>query len=493
MRPSWRAPVFLSVSLLASAQAQATPDIPAAVTRLFGGPVQAAWLAPDLQAVLSAAQLQTALDGLRAQLGAFQRTEMQGGMAVAVFEKGQLGVQAALDDQGRFTGLRFTPLVATTDATGTGSPRELLKRIFGGPLDPALFSPAFLEALPAAQLQSFLEGLRAQYGPLQDVQLSATGATLIFENGPLTVRQFTLDAQGRVTALVVAPVTPEVTFGSPDEARAAFAALPGQVSLLVQEVGVQGGAPLVALNAARPLAVGSTFKLAILAELQAQVSAGQRAWTDELTLTDADRSLPSGTLQDAPTGSRYTLRDLAARMISQSDNTATDLLLNAVGRAGVEARFGQRPMPGTREAFALKNPANAALLAEYRAAVLNVPARRAVLDRARVAPLPATSAFAGGPLARDVEWFASTGRLCRLMGEVAALKETQLNPGVADPAEFRSVSFKGGSEPGVLNLTTQVTTPAGRTYCVSATWNDARPLNDPQFLALYGGVLRLLR
>ena len=31
----------------------------------------------------------------------------------------------------------------------------------------------------------------------------------------------------------------------------------------------------------------------------------QLAWTDELTLTDADRSLPSGTLQDAPTGSRF--------------------------------------------------------------------------------------------------------------------------------------------------------------------------------------------
>ncbi|MFC6749060.1 hypothetical protein [Deinococcus aquaticus] len=251
MRPT-RPAVLLSFSLLTCAQAQAPLGVLEAVTRLFSGPVQAAWLAPDFQAALSAAQLQTALDGLRAQLGAFRSVETQGGVAVAVFEKGRLGVQAALDDQGRFTGLRFTPLVANADATGAGSPRELLKRIFSGPLDPALFAPAFLEALPEAQLRSFLEGLRAQYGPLQDVQVSATGATLIFENGPLNVTQFTLDAQGRVTGLVVAPVTPDVTFGSPDEARAAFDALPGQVSLLVQEVGVQGGAPVIALNAARP-------------------------------------------------------------------------------------------------------------------------------------------------------------------------------------------------------------------------------------------------
>jgi len=55
------------------------------------------------------------------------------------------------------------------------------------------------------------------------------------------------------------------------------------------------------------------------------------------------------------------------------------------------------------------------------------------------------------------------------------------------------VSYKGGSEPGVLNATTQITTPSGRTYCVSATWNDARILNEAQFVALYGGLLRLLR
>ena len=45
----------------------------------------------------------------------------------------------------------------------------------------------------------------------------------------------------------------------------------------------------------------------------------------------------------------------------------------------------------------------------------------------------------------------------------------------------------------MLNLTTQVTTRAGRNLCISATWNDARTLNDAQFIALYGGVLKLLR
>ncbi|MDR6220916.1 serine hydrolase [Deinococcus soli (ex Cha et al. 2016)] len=489
MRPA--APILLTVlaaAPFASAQTQAPPSPAAAVTRLFSGPVQPAWLAPSFLAALPAEALQAALTGLTGQVGAFVRTEARGELLVAVFERGELNVLAALDEQGRFTDLRFTPLPLTA-AEGPGSPREVLSRIFSGPFDASLFAPSFLAAVPEAQLRALLADVTAQFGALKDVQIGAQIAGLIFERGQLNVTQFSLDNQGRVTGLLLTPPPP--VFTSLDEARAAFAALPGQVSLLVQEVGAT--APAVALNVTRPLAVGSTFKLAILAELQSQVNAGQKQWTDEVTLTDADRSLPSGTLQDAPTGSRYTLRDLAARMIAQSDNTATDLLLGVVGRAGVEARFGQRPFPSTREAFALKNPGNAALLAEYRAAVLNVPARRAVLDRARMAPLPAATDFAGGPLARDVEWFATPATLCRLMAGVAALKETQLNPGVADPARFRSVSYKGGSEPGVLNLTTQITTLTGRTYCVSATWNAPGPLQEDAFVGLYGATLDLLR
>lgn len=491
MRPLTAALIVLTATLPAQAQTptQTPSSLPDAVTRLFSGPVQPAWLAPSFLAALPAEALQAALDGLTAQLGAFVRTEPRGDLLVAVFERGELNVLAALDDQGRFTGLRFAPLLTTAQAPGVGSPREVLTRIFGGPFDATLFAPSFLAAVPEAQLRALLADVTAQFGALKDVRVGAQIAGLIFERGQLNVTQFSLDDQGRVTGLLLTPPPP--VFTSLDETRAAFAALPGQVSLLVQEVGAT--APAVALNVTRPLAVGSTFKLAILAELQSQVNAGQKQWTDEVTLTDADRSLPSGTLQDAPTGSRYTLRDLAARMIAQSDNTATDLLLGVVGRAGVEARFGQRPFPNTREAFALKNPANAALLAEYRAAVLNVPARRAVLDRARMAPLPAATDFAGGPLARDVEWFATPATLCRLMAGVAALKETQLNPGVADPARFRSVSYKGGSEPGVLNLTTQITTLTGRTYCVSATWNAPGPLQEDAFVGLYGATLDLLR
>ena len=43
-------------------------------------------------------------------------------------------------------------------------------------------------------------------------------------------------------------------------------------------------------------------------------------------------SLPSGTTQDEPPGTGLPVRELALRMIAMSDNTATDHLIDLVGR-----------------------------------------------------------------------------------------------------------------------------------------------------------------
>lgn len=499
MRP-WTTTLPLLLLSAAVAQPAETLTPEAALTRLLSAAApRAEWFAPEFLAQAPLDLVAAQLTGIRQAYGAFLRLDTLQGRPLAVYERGTLLVTAAaVDDQGRLTTFGAVPGPAP-QATGPAAPAaeveavtQVLTAVFQpATVDAALFAPSFLAAVPAAQLQADVAEMRAQFGGFVRVDLTGTRPQVVFERGALTVGTLQLDEQGRITALQVAPAAPDVTFGSLDEAMTAFGALPGQVSVLVQDV--RTGQAVAALRPERFLAVGSTFKLAILAELGAQVGRGERAWTDEVTLTDADRSLPSGTLQDAPAGSRYALQDLATRMIRDSDNTATDLLLRVVGRARVEARLGQAVMPSTREAFALKNPANVDLLRAYRSAGLDGAARRAVLARAATAPLPGAALFTRGPVARDVEWFESASNLCRLMQEVAGLPSTQVNPGVANPADFQAVSYKGGSEPGVLNLTTQVTTRAGRTYCVSATWNDARALNDQQFIALYGGVLALLR
>lgn len=489
--------IVLTAASFAAAQTSQVTTSAAAVTRLLQAETpQGEWFAPEFLAQVPFETIAAQLAGIRQTFGAFVRLDAVQGQPLAVFERGTLLITAApIDAQGRLTSFGAVPGPTPTSAQPASTPDlgSLLTRVFRPEqVDADLFAPEFLAAVPVTSLQKTLDGVRTLLGAFVRVEVSRPVPQVVFEQGALNVTTFAVDEQGRISGLVIAPAAPEVTFATLAEAQAAFATLPGRVSLLVREVGsIQP--PLAALNSGRLLAVGSTFKLAILGELQAQINAGQRSWTDEATLEDADKSLPSGTLQNEPTGSRYTLRDLATRMISVSDNTATNLLLRVVGRAGVEARLGQTAIPDTRELFALKNPANVDLLRAYRLAGLNRGARRAVLARAATAPLPGVGVFAGGPVAQDVEWFASTERLCSLMADVAALPETQFNPGVAAASDFAQVSYKGGSEGGVLNLTTQVTTKAGRTLCISATWNDARALNEGQWLGLYSGLLKLLR
>ncbi len=204
-----------------------------------------------------------------------------------------------------------------------------------------------------------------------------------------------------------------------------------------------------------PLAVGSTFKLAVLSALDDEVAAGRRAWDEVVRLRPEWRSLPSGVLQDWPTGSPVTLATLATLMISASDNTATDALLAVLTRERVAAKGGRnRPFLTTREAFALKSSENRGLLRRYREG--GAAARRGVLAER-------------GPAALDAEWFFTVRELCALMAEVQRLPLTRVNPGVADPAAWTAVSYKGGSEPGVLNATTWLTREDGREVCVPPT------------------------
>lgn len=471
----------------AHAQAMTQAD---ALTRLFSAAeLRAEWFAPDFLKQAPLSLIQGQFNSINAQYGKFVRLATLEGKIQAVYERGSLIVTSApLDDQGRLTSFGAVPgpdpRTTTPDAQAGIS---LLTQVLSAtPVHASLFSTAFLADVPAEQVTELLTQMRRERGEFRDVTSRASGWAVNFEKGSVPVTNLTVDAQGKIVGLLFG-----TSFTSLDEAKAAFSTLPGDVSVFVTEV---GQSPLLAVNSTRVLGVGSTFKLGILSEVQARVNAGTLKWTDEVTLTDAMKSLPSGTLQNAPAGSKYTVQDLALRMIRDSDNTATDMLLDLAGRPGVERWLGQPAIPSTREFFALKKPGNSELLRAYRVAGLNTLARREVLEQARNAPLPTIAEFDGSrTMARDVEWFVSTQRLCQLMNNVAALPATQADPGVISKDEYASVSYKGGSEPGVLNLTTQVTTKGGKTYCVSATWNDSSPVNDAAFVSLYRGLMDTLR
>jgi hypothetical protein len=224
--------------------------------------------------------------------------------------------------------------------------------------------------------------------------------------------------------------------------------------------------------------------------------------------------LPGGHYTIVPAGTKVTLRELAQKMISASDNSATDILLQHLGRSRVEAMLtvvgiadpkGMTPFPGTLEMFKLKGVPG---LAE-RYLALDPGARRRFLDN-EVAHTPITAIsptlFQGGkPVRIDrLEWFATPTDLIRVMdwlrrnsaagpgAEARAI--LGLNSGIVQPAaaQWKWVGYKGGSEPGVIHMTLLLEGKDGGWYALSSSWNNpAASVDDLRFAGLIGRAAEL--
>jgi hypothetical protein len=169
---------------------------------------------------------------------------------------------------------------------------------------------------------------------------------------------------------------------------------------------------------------------------------------------------------------------------------------------GVRAPERDRPFLSTREAFVLKL-GDPALLARWKAA--DEAGRRALLpvlaegDVAKLDP----SRLAGRPAGIGAaEWFASPADLVRTLdwlrrsGDSAALDLLAINPGLgpALAGDFAYFGYKGGSEPGVVNMSFLFKSRDGRWMAVSATWNNAsQSLDEPRFIALMSRLVGLMK
>lgn len=362
------------------------------------------------------------------------------------------------------------------------TPQAVLEKLFTSEqIQADWFAPEFLAQVPISSIQEIIISLNTELGTYQGVQEDGEDYLVVFERGSVPT-EIVLNDKGQITGLLFQ------TSISLKEATEQFKALPGQVSVLVLE----GQSERAAVNATTPLAVGSAFKLAVLDVLNSQIESGQHSWDELVKLQPEWKSLPSGILQNWPDGSVLTVQTLAALMISQSDNTATDHLIHLVGREAIEAITPRnRPFLTTREAFILKSTQNRELLQRYLAGDLNQ--RRLVLNQLQQQPLPDVSDIDPNSVALDVEWFFTAEELCSLMARVKDLPLMSINSGVADASDWQRVAYKGGSESGVLNLTTWLLAKNGQSYCVTATWNHDEPLEEERFITLYRAVIEGLK
>jgi len=103
----------------------------------------------------------------------------------------------------------------------------------------------------------------------------------------------------------------------------------------------------VTINADTPVATASVIKLPILVEAMEQVKVGRHKLSDKITLQKDDVVQGSGILQFFDSPLVVTLKDALTFMIVESDNTATNLVIDQVGIKNVNDRIASMGLKDT--------------------------------------------------------------------------------------------------------------------------------------------------
>ena len=286
-----------------------------------------------------------------------------------------VGTTCSSDDDERAA---TSPATASTEI-GSDPARQALDEVVGWLADPqtadaVAFADAFLQQVPIEDLRQVLAEIGIGSWTAVGVESVAPAVTARLEGpGPTLVVQLQVDDDGRIAGLLFQPelADPPADLAGLVERLSATAPTTGFLRADVAPDGSCSPVAEVAPDALLP--IGSAFKLYVLGAVAAMIESGEIDWDDSVEIRDELDSLPSGTTQDEPAGSTLSMRDLATRMISISDNTATDHLIDLVGRDQVEQALvtlghsnpaATTPMLTTREMFVIKT--NPELLARYQ-------------------------------------------------------------------------------------------------------------------------------
>ncbi len=268
--------------------------------------------------------------------------------------------------------------------------------------------------------------------------------------------------------LLSAPAEP-ATADVPKVIQAELARLPGNTAMLFTELTPDGPRVIYGVRQAERFAVGSSFKLFILGTLIKDVNEDRRSSEDIMRLRADLQGPPHSEMADWPVGSPVTLHTLALKMISISDNTATDHLLYLLRREAIEKQTDlmiggdaawNTPLLSTREMTMLRDKRTGLLGKEYDK--LDVAGRRKFLAT-HFQGVPDYEALDFDTGAYTVaEWYATPIDMARALnwihqhttgGQPASelLRILAMAPKLEyDAKEWPFVGFKGGSEDQLL-------------------------------------------
>ncbi|MGF7058138.1 serine hydrolase [Brassicibacter mesophilus] len=365
--------------------------------------------------------------------------------------------------------------------------KEILNKIFTMDYNEisSLFDQSFLNQIPIEKIIELVESYKTSLGALNNIEGEKGNYILIFEKGKPPV-QIKLNDKNKVISIFFGP--PVLEDDSVEKVLAGIKALDGTASVCIMK---NNEDVLLSYNDDKPMAVGSTFKLYVLKALYEKIEAKDASWEDVITLNKENISIPAGILQDWPFDTPITLRTLTSLMISISDNTATDHLIDYMGRENIEKNVSDinKPFLQTAEAFKIKYLLDQKTQQKY---INGCEAdKKEILNLLKDKTLTVDKMLASPTLINDVEWFFTTKELCNIIYDLKEADEITINPGLANKDEWNLVGYKGGSEPGVLQYTHLLQKEEkGDIYTISLTVNNTD--NDVDASKIVDLTIRLI-
>ncbi len=130
-----------------------------------------------------------------------------------------------------------------------------------------------------------------------------------------------------------------------DIVRRAGEGFEGKLGISVKHLGTGEAA---SLNGGDLFPTASVFKVPVIVELYRRVEAGTLSLEDKIMLREREKIPGSGILKELSEGLELTVRDLTELMMILSDNTATDILTEIVGKENVNATLRDLGLSKTR-------------------------------------------------------------------------------------------------------------------------------------------------
>ena len=395
------------------------------------------------------------------------------------------------------------------------------------------FDASWLSQIPAAQTQTFVNSLRTSFpdAVVTDVVgVTPVRITVVIDSpgspppsGFLSIgarysgaRKIVQLGSSNYGGSVQYPEDQTLTM---TQAADKFVTLSASPALLVGRIGSNGQcSAIVDRNATQLRATASIFKTWILAGVGRAIAAGLVSAEDPIALV-ATELAPGGTINSEPLGTVFPLGDLATLMMGISDNTATDLLHEVIGRDHIDGVIGNiglanpdvlRPILGISEQFHVFRSFD---LPTAQSFVNGTEAFQQQFVEEEIVPLgpQTTGPYFHVDLLTSGTWRASPMDICQAFASLRRLPpgsealqtvDAAFGAGAAQPdvrQDWDRVWYKGGSLAAsvddfhVLTHAWMLENAGGDPYVVIAMSNDSGGGINPFFVqSITGRLLELV-